>query len=172
MAGLDFEVRPPSGDEPDMEGTAPNEAVGQLARKKCLEVAEAVCVNTLVIAADTMVCLDGQMMGKPRSREEAISMLSALSGKGHTVFTGIALALGGNIKSESQRTDVFFRELADREIQKYVDTGEPMDKAGAYGAQGLGALFIRKIEGDYYNVVGLPLCRLSEMLSEMGVNLL
>jgi len=172
MAGLNFMVRPPSGEEPDIEGLAPDETVEQLARIKCLEVAGNFNESTLVIAADTMVCLDGYLMGKPKSRDEAIAMLGALSGKRHTVFTGIALALGGDIRSESQKTHVFFRKLEDREIQAYVDTGEPMDKAGAYGIQGRGALFISKIDGDYYNVVGLPLCRLSEMLSEMGVNLL
>jgi septum formation protein len=96
-------------------------------------------------------------------------MLRALSGRGHTVYTGIAVISGGEEKTRAVATDVFFRELSEDEIERYVESGEPMDKAGAYGAQGRAAVFIRRIDGDFFNVVGLPLCALSELLDGYGV---
>lgn len=172
MAGIEFRIVAPSGEEPVMNGSSPENAVTHIAMQKCIQVSSSAARDTLVIAADTLVCLYGHIMGKPRTQGEAAAMLTALSGKKHTVFTGVALFLNGAFKSDSVKTDVYFRELTHTEINNYISTGEPMDKAGAYGAQGRGALFIKRIEGEYSNVVGLPLCRLSGMLSEMGVNLL
>lgn len=173
MAGIEkFEIISPSGDEPDMGDLPPDKAVEGLARIKCLEVAGEIESSSLIIAADTMVCFDGNLLGKPRDEAEAFDMLKRLSGQKHTVYTGVFLKKGGETRCCSENTDVFFRDLSDSEIRAYINTGEPMDKAGAYGAQGRGAVFIRKISGDFFNVVGLPLCRLCEMLFEVGVNLL
>ena len=112
------------------------------------------------------------MLGKPRSEDMAKAMLRALSGRSHEVWTGVCLIRPGEELAEAERTVVSFRALEDREIDAYIATGEPMDKAGAYGAQGLGALFVEGIEGDFFNVMGLPLCRLGLMLKKMGVELL
>lgn len=173
MAGIeDFEIIHPLCEEPDTGTLPPDKAVEKLSRLKCIDVWEKSDRNSLIIAADTMVYLGDRLLGKPKDEKEAVSYLKELSGTKHTVYTGITLKMGSAEKSDSVATDVFFREISDREINAYVKTGEPMDKAGAYGAQGRGALFIRKIDGDYFNVVGLPLCRLCEMLSEMGVNLI
>lgn len=183
MAGFgEFEIIPPLCDEPDTGDLPPSVAVEKLARIKGLEVSAkaeaeaeataAIEAPSLIIAADTMVYLNEKLLGKPRDEADAYRMLKGLSGQKHTVYTGVFVKMGDEIKCASEATDVFFRNLTDREIRAYIATGEPMDKAGAYGAQGLGAIFIRKISGDYFNVVGLPLCRLSEMLSEVGVKLL
>lgn len=172
LIGLKFRVQPPEEDEPDLSHLPPAEAVRQLARAKCMEVSGKASDNCLIIAADTMVYAGGALMGKPKSPEHAEEMLQELSGKKHSVYTGIAVMLGGRIICDSQKTDVFFRSLTKREISAYVATGEPMDKAGAYGVQGRAALFVERIEGDYYNAVGLPLCKLGQMVSEMGVELL
>jgi len=115
---------------------------------------------------------ENQVYGKPHSREQAIEMLECLSGNCHQVYTGIALIIKGREHTGYEMSRVYFRSLSHDEIARYVDTGEPMDKAGAYGAQGIGALFVRSIDGDFFNVMGLPLCRLGEMLKEQGVELL
>ena len=126
----------------------------------------------LVLAADTVVALEGAVLGKPASPEEAARMLAALSGRTHQVYTGLPLAGPGAVCTEHEVTDVTFRALSGAEIAAYVATGEPMDKAGAYGIQGLGALLVQRLEGDYFNVMGLPLCRLGRMLRAFGVELL
>ena len=128
--------------------------------------------DTLIIAADTIVWLDGDILGKPHSEEQAFSMLKRLSGRAHEVYTGVTVLDGVGEICEAERSVVHFRQLADEEIRRYIATGEPMDKAGAYGAQGKGALFVRAIEGDFFNVMGLPLCRLGQMLAEKGVPIL
>ena len=110
--------------------------------------------------------------GKPHSRQQAVEMLRSLSGRTHQVYTGVSVIHAGRELLEYEMSRVSFRPLSEEEIQRYVDTGEPMDKAGAYGAQGKAALFVRGIEGDFFNVMGLPLCRLGEMLKEQGVGLL
>jgi len=149
----------------------PAEAVRRIALGKAREVAESCGDGDAVIAADTLVYLGGSPLGKPRNRDEAAGMLSRLSGRAHSVFTGVAVICGARELVSSEETRVFFRKIPPDEIERYVDTGEPMDKAGAYGAQGKGAVFIERIEGDFFNVVGLPLCRLDGMLKEMGVDL-
>ena len=148
------------------------ELVKALALQKAREVAARVEADALVIGADTIVWVDGRPFGKPHSEAEAAAMLRRLSGDCHTVYTGVAVLHGGETLVEAEESRVWFRELTDAEISRYIATGEPMDKAGAYGAQGKGALFVRAIEGDFFNVMGLPLCRLGQMLKKMGVELL
>lgn len=124
--------------------------------------------DALIIAADTVVSIDGKILGKPRDKEEAFSMLSSLSGRCHSVFTGLCVMRAKDAFSvcKSVETKVYFKKLTDEKIKAYVNTGEPMDKAGAYGIQGLGALLTEKIDGDYFNVVGLPASKLAEILED------
>lgn len=171
--GLDhFIVRPARGEEVMDPALSPAQLVEELSRQKAREVAGASDPGDLVIAADTVVAIDGRVLGKPHDREEACAMLSALSGREHTVYTGVTVCRDDRILTQHEATQVRFRPLSPREIQAYVDSGEPMDKAGAYGVQELGALLVEGIRGDYFNVVGLPLCRLGQMLSQFGVELL
>ena len=122
----------------------------------------------VVIAADTIVVLDGKILGKPADRAEAIAMLQALSGRDHQVMTGLTVLQDDRALTPTEITDVHFRPLTQEEILRYVDTGEPMDKAGAYGIQGFAAPFVESIRGDYYNVMGLPVCRLWQMLQQIA----
>lgn len=168
---IDFIIDPAAGPEKPPVGASPEETVMALATSKAAEVA-ARRPDSLVIGADTIVELDGVILGKPADRPDAFRMLRALSGREHRVFTGVALVSAGKTLCGAEMTRVFFREMTDREINAYLDSGEPMDKAGAYGYQGLAGLFVERIEGDYFNVVGLPLCRLGRMLDSMGVTLL
>lgn len=167
-----FRVLASDVDESLPAGLGPGEAVELLSARKGAAVAGLVSPETLVIAADTVVALDGAILGKPRDGEEARRMLSALSGRTHQVYTGVSLFYRGERRTEHEVTSVAFRPLSEEEIAAYVATGEPMDKAGAYGIQGLGALLVERLEGDYFNVMGLPLCRLGRMLSAAGVRLL
>ena len=173
MLGIsDLQVRPAKGEERPPDDAAPENIVCSLASAKAREVAAESEKDAVVVAADTIVWLDGGMLGKPHSEAEAYEMLRRLSGRKHEVYTGVCVTADGVEHCEAERTAVWFRELTDREIRSYIADGEPMDKAGAYGAQGKGALFVRAIEGDFYNVVGLPVCRLGEMLAERGVIIL
>ena len=165
-------VIPARGEERAPEGAPAAEAVEAISRAKALEVAEQCEPGDVIIAADTVVCVDGDILGKPRSEEEARGMLRRLSGRAHEVFTGVTVIYGGAVHCAAERTEVRFRALSDEEIAAYVATGEPMDKAGAYGAQGKGSLFVEGITGDFFNVMGLPVCRLGLMLKEAGVELL
>ena len=123
------------------------------------------------MAADTEVYFGGALLGKPKDASDATRMLRDLAGAKHTVYTGVALCLDGKTITGVEATDVFFRPLTEAEIAAYVATGEPMDKAGGYGLQGLASVFVRRIEGDVYNVIGLPLCKVAELSAEMGVRL-
>lgn len=172
MLGLRFEICPAVGEEKIEAGLAPDEVVRELARAKALEVAARREKDSLVIAADTVVSLDGEILGKPHSEAEAEAMLKKLSGRSHKVYTGLCLVCGDRLLCDAEETSVRFRELSDAETAAYIKTGEPLDKAGAYGIQGKASLFIEGIDGDYYNVVGLPLCKLYGMLKAMGVTLL
>ena len=173
MLGVkDLKIIPAASEEPAPEGAAPGEAVEYISRAKALSVAELSAPGDVVIAADTVVCLDGGLLGKPRGEAGAKEMLRRLSGRRHEVYTGVTVVRDGLAVSGHERTAVRFRPLSDGEIDAYVATGEPMDKAGAYGAQGIGALLVEGIEGDFFNVMGLPLCRLGLMLKGMGVSLL
>ena len=165
-------VCPAVGEEHPPEGAGPEEIVGALSLSKAREVLEKSPDDALVIAADTIVWLDGRALGKPHSEEEAASMLRSLSGRSHEVYTGVTLMDREGSQTETERSVVFFRELSEDEIRRYIDCGEPMDKAGAYGAQSRGALFVRRIEGDFFNVMGLPICLLGQMLAAKGVTVL
>jgi len=173
MAGLrDFEIRPAGRTEILPPGIAPGAAVERLAGQKCAEVAARYDSETVVIASDTVVAIDGMILGKPAGAAEAAEMLRRLSGRTHRVYSGLAVACRGETVVEHEETAVTFRALTDREIAAYVATGEPLDKAGAYGIQGKGGIFVEGISGDYYNVMGLPLCRLGLILRRLGVDLI
>lgn len=165
-----FVVRPTDADESLPEGIDPGAAVELLSRRKGEAARAQAEEGALILSADTVVALDGAILGKPHSREEAVSMLTALSGRTHQVYTGVTLARGEDILTEHEVTAVTFRPLTAAEIDAYVRSGEPMDKAGAYGIQGLGALLAQRLEGDYFNVMGLPLCRLGRMLTRFGLD--
>lgn len=165
-------IIPPQGEERIAPGENPKDAVRALSRTKALEVADSVRGDSLVIAADTVVSIDDKILGKPVDESDAERMLSLLSGREHTVYTGVTVVKNGKILTGHEKTAVRFRKMSPEEISAYVATGEPMDKAGAYGAQGIGALFVEGIEGDFFNVMGLPLCRLALMLKELDVSLL
>ncbi len=173
MLGVrDLRILPARGEEKAPPGLAPDEMVKSLAAHKAREVAALCGRDDTVIAADTVVWHRGRVLGKPRSESEAAEMLRSLSGERHEVFTGVAVLRGGRELLEAGRSEVRFRALSDEEIAAYIATGEPMDKAGAYGAQGKAALFVEGIEGDFFNIVGLPLCLLGRMLRQQGVELL
>lgn len=170
MGISDFIVRPAQGEELPHPELTPAQLVEELSRQKAQEVSATAAPGDVVIAADTVVAIDGRVLGKPRTAEQAEEMLSALSGRTHAVYTGVTLWKDGEVLTEHEETQVTFRPLAAREIRAYVATGEPMDKAGAYGIQGRGALLVERIAGDYCNVVGLPLGRLGRMLSALGLD--
>ena len=166
--GLEFEVRPSCGEE-IITKEIPAEAVMELAEQKAAEIAgltaqERPDEEVLVIGADTVVVKDHQILGKPKDEEDAVRMLHRLSGEVHQVYTGVCLIILGKGQQKTrtfyESTDVHFYPMTDQEILDYVNTGDPMDKAGAYGIQGLCGKYIRGIEGDYNNVVGLPIARL------------
>ena len=178
FCGKDLVIFPAEGEEVVSDNVGPGETVEALARGKAREVAArlrsegAGNQEDIVIGADTIVWHEGRIFGKPHSREEAAAMLRSLSGCTHEVYTGVSLIYGDRELTEHEKTAVTFRVMTEKEILDYIATGEPMDKAGAYGAQGLGALFVSSIEGDFFNVMGLPLCRLGLMLKKTGVELL
>ena len=172
MGIRDFETISPNVDESAFHGLPPEELVRRLSAEKAAAVAGKVGEDAIVIAADTVVALEGAVLGKPADELDAFKMLSALSGVRHQVYTGVTVCRGGEKQTAHEVTDVTFRELSEGEIEDYIATGEPMDKAGAYGIQGYGALLIQGISGDYYNVMGLPVCRLSGMLARFGVDCL
>ena len=160
----EFEVRATDCDEScDIAST--EEFVRELSRRKAL--ACRADEGDIVIGADTVVAIDGTVLGKPRSEQDAYAMLSRLSGRHHTVYTGVTVSRGGKVLTAHEATRVHFRPLTSAEIEAYIATGEPMDKAGSYGIQGYGAMLVEGISGDYFNVVGLPLCRLYLMLKEL-----
>ena len=168
----DLIVHPAVGEEHPLKGAAPEETVISLSLAKAKEVSSAFGRDALIVAADTIVWLDGEILGKPHSEQEAFEMLRRLSGRKHEVYTGVTLLDQTGALCESECSRVWFRTLSDDEILRYIATGEPMDKAGAYGAQGKGALFVQAIEGDFFNVMGLPICRLGQMLAKKGVPIL
>ena len=172
MGIRDFETISPNVDESAFRGLPPEELVRRLSAEKAAAVAGRAGEDAIVIAADTVVALEGAVLGKPADELDAFKMLSALSGVRHQVYTGVTVCRGGEKQTAHEVTDVTFRELSEEEIEHYIATGEPMDKAGAYGIQGYGALLIQGISGDYYNVMGLPVCRLSGMLARFGVDCL
>ena len=170
MGVRDFRIVTPDIDEHMDRDLPPAELVRQISLEKAQAMAAQADPNTVVIAADTVVALDGVVLGKPADKEEAFRMLSLLSGNRHQVYTGLTVLRGEQVFSQWEETAVTFRSLTAEEIEAYIATGEPMDKAGAYGIQGYGALFIEGISGDYYNVMGLPVCRLGQILGQLGMD--
>ena len=165
-----FQVISPDVDERVEPGLSPAGMVEELSLRKARAAADKTGPDGLIIAADTMVFLDGLRLGKPQDQVDAFTMLSVLSGRTHHVRTGVTLCRGGRIETRAETTAVTFRPLEQDEIWGYIRSGEPMDKAGAYGAQGKAALFVSRIEGDYFNVMGLPLYLLGNMLEDFGVH--
>lgn len=163
---IPFTVRVADIDETMDFTRPPQENVAAVSRRKALAVEAG--EDDVVIAADTIVVSDGKILGKPRSEKEAVQMLKTLSGRAHQVMTGCTLRRGERCETFTEITDVWFRELTEKEIERYVATGEPMDKAGSYGIQGGAALFCEKLVGDYYNVVGLPLCAVGQALRRIA----
>lgn len=159
-----FTVLPSGCDEAVPEGLDGKETVLYLSRIKGLDVKKRCDDESVIISADTVVCLDGKILGKPADANEAFNMLSNLSGRTHTVYTGVTVIKGERCESFFEESSVTFWDLEENEIHDYIKTGEPFDKAGAYGIQGQGALFVKKIEGDFYNVMGLPISRLKREL--------
>ncbi len=171
--GLPFTVNAADNEETVRQGVEPHRLVRRISREKARSVAPKYA-DALIIAADTIGVIDGQIIGKPHSVKEAREMLSLLSGKAHRVISGITVmdTATSKVMSRSVETTVYMKKLTIREIDNYVKSGEPLDKAGAYAIQGLGAVIIDRIEGDYFNVMGLPLATLSEMLKKFGVDVL
>lgn len=170
--GLEFVTQASKIDESAFDGLEARELVATLSREKAQWIARQLDGETLVIGADTVVVRDGAALGKPKDAEDAVAMLLSLSGRDHQVCTGVTVCRGDRVLTQVEETQVTFRDLTETEVRQYVSTGEPMDKAGAYGIQGLGGLLVEGIRGDYSNVVGLPVCCLGQMLKDFGVDCL
>ena len=168
----DFTVAAPNVDESVEPGLSPADIVETLSLRKARAAAKNFGPDELILAADTVVALDGAVLGKPRDGDDAFAMLSALSGRENRVYTGVTVLRGDKVITQHEETAVTFRELSPDEIWGYIATGEPLDKAGAYGIQGVGALLVSSIRGDYSNVMGLPLFRLGQILRDFGLDLL
>ena len=166
LFGLPFTVRVADIDETMDASLPPFDEVGRVSRTKALAIPRN--ADDLVIAADTIVVCEGKTLGKPRDAEDAKAMLRLLSGRDHQVMTGCTVLYGDKCETFTEVTDIHFRDLSENEIARYVASGEPMDKAGSYGIQGGAALFCTHMVGDYYNVMGLPLCRLGMVLRQMA----
>ena len=162
----DFSVVTPEVEETYPEGLSPRETVAHISRLKSDAAAKLVGAEDILITADTMVFLENDRLGKPRDEADALRMLKELAGRRHTVCTGVTVRQGEKVEAFTAATDVYFRECTEDELRAYIATGEPMDKAGAYGVQSLGALLVERIEGDFYNVMGLPVEKLGLCLSE------
>ena len=167
LTGLDFTVRVADIDETMDADKAPFDEVARVSRMKAQAVARK--PGDVVIAADTIVVCGGKVLGKPRNEEDAFRILSLLSGRDHEVMTGMTVLRGDEIVTHTEVTKIHFRQLHPDEIRAYIATGEPMDKAGAYGIQGQGALLVEGIQGDYYTVVGLPVSKLAQMFEELSI---
>ena len=165
LFGIPFTVRVADIDEAMDPTKSPCDEVARVSCRKALAVERG--PEDVVVAADTIVVCAGRVLGKPHSREEAVAMLQLLSGREHQVMTGCTVLCGDRRETFTEVTDLTFRPLSEAEIRRYVASGEPMDKAGAYGIQGGAALFCPGIRGDYYNVMGLPVCRLGTVLGQM-----
>ena len=172
MGIADFDVRVPETEETYPSNLSPRETVEYISREKARAAAALCRPDEIVITADTMVFLDGARLGKPRDEAHALEMLTALQGRRHTVCTGVTVCRGDYRDTQSEETEVFFRPATEQELRAYIRTGEPMDKAGAYGIQGRGALLVEKIHGDFFNVMGLPVEMLAEMLKTFEIDLL
>ncbi len=165
--GWPFRVEAPSVDETFLKGESPEEGCLRLSGVKAAAVRE-FQPGSWILAADTVVLLDGEVLGKPGTREESLSMILRLAGRTHEVLTGVTLLSPSGKRQETEKTEVTFRPLTPLEAARYAATGEGDDKAGAYGIQGFGSLLVSSIRGDYFNVVGLPLCRVGQMFESLG----
>ena len=170
MGITDFTVRVPEVEEYFPAGLTPEETVCYISREKSQAVPSD--QEEIVITADTMVFLDDKKLGKPANQAEALAMLTALQGRHHTVCTGVTVRQGAHVLTRAQATDVYFRPASEAELRAYIAGGEPMAKAGAYGVQGQGALLAERRDGDFFNVMGLPVLLLSRMLADFGITLL
>jgi septum formation protein len=166
--GLDFEVRPARADEALLPGESAYDAAERLALEKAARVAGELSGDACVVAADTVVVLGGEALGKPVDRADAARMLRALQGRRHDVVTGLAVAFGGRIVSGREVTHVDFAPMTEEEIQAYAESGESDDKAGAYALQGLGGIFIERVDGSPSNVIGLPVRLLARLVRRAG----
>ncbi len=168
--GFEFEILTADTDESSNE-TDPRALTCDLAERKGRDVAGLISErDTLIISSDTVVWCDGKILGKPHSADEAEEMLRLLSGRKHTVTSGLSLSLNGKTVTDSEDTEVYFVDLSEEFIKKYVASGEPMDKAGSYAVQGVASMYIEKIDGCYFNVVGLPVRLLCKLLEEFGLD--
>ena len=170
LFGVPFAIRAADIDEAMDPGKAPYDEVARVSRLKALATQRD--ADDVVIAADTIVVCGGEVLGKPRDEEDARRMLRLLSGRDHQVMTGVTVLHGDDAVTFTEVTDLHFRPLSEKEVCRYVSTGEPMDKAGSYGIQGGAALFAEKLVGDYYNVMGLPVCRLWQAVSRLAPQIL
>ena len=166
LIGIEHEVRPANIDETYLPGEEPRAHAVRLARGKAAAIA---IQGAVTIGSDTIVVVDGDVLGKPRDDEEAAEMLRRLSGRSHTVVTAVAVHWRQAMVSDAEEVGVTFRALSEADIRGYIATGEPMDKAGAYGIQGYGATIVERVEGDYFAVMGLPLNRLVRLLESLGL---
>ena len=166
LVGIPHEVRPADIDETYLAGEVPREHALRLAREKAERVREP---DAVVIGSDTIVVVDGEVLGKPSSDDDALRMLRRLGGRSHTVITAVAVAWKGRILADAETVEVTFHPLSDDEIRGYIATREPMDKAGAYGIQGFGATIVARVDGDYFAVMGLPLQRMVQLMRELGL---
>lgn len=171
--GLNFTIVPSKINENNFNDIAPDLLVQKLASRKAEEVAGLV-ENTVIIAADTVVVNENEIIGKPDDKNDAGKMLEKLQGRQHTVFSGLAVLSTKTAKSlvDVDHTEVYLRQMSKQEIDDYINTGEPLDKAGSYGIQGLGGIFVEKIEGSYFTVMGLPIHKLAVMLKKFDVNII
>ena len=172
MGITEFDIRVPEAEETYPEGLSPRQIVEYISREKADAAVKLCGADEIVLTADTMVFLDDARLGKPTDEADALRMLTALQGRHHTVCTGVTVRQGDHTVTESEETEVIFRPATQRELLAYIATGEPMDKAGAYGIQGKGSLLVEGIRGDFFNVMGLPLLRLSRMLEQFGITCL
>ncbi|HTJ21223.1 MAG TPA: Maf family protein [Gemmatimonadaceae bacterium] len=167
LIGIEHEVRPADIDERYLPHESPSAHAERLAREKASAIDED---GAVTIGSDTIVVIDGDVLGKPRDRAHAHKMLKRLSGRSHVVMTGVAVRWEGRVASGLEDVGVTFRPLTDEEIDQYIDTGEPMDKAGAYGIQGFGATLVERVDGDYFAVMGLALNRLVKLCRSLGLD--
>lgn len=165
LADLEFDVMPSDAQEITTK-TAPNEVVMELASLKAKDIYKKSEKQSMIVGADTVVAYQGQILGKPTDEADAKRMLTMLSGQTHEVYTGVCVIEDGKTKTFYEETKVTFYEISDEQIDYYIKTGEPMDKAGSYGIQGKAAVFIKGIEGDYYNVVGFPIARFLQEITK------
>ena len=170
MGITEFDIRVPETEETYPEGLSPRQIVEYISREKADAAAKLCTADEIVITADTMVFLDDARLGKPSDEADALRMLTALQGRHHTVCTGVTVRQGGRAVTGSEETEVIFRPASEKELLAYIATGEPMDKAGAYGIQGYGALLVEGVSGDFYTVMGLPVCRLGGLLRQFGID--